>query len=196
MNIFKALGGFLKKDTDKNSPEKVQTAFNVLPDDKLVVYAGNPDKKSKTAETLIDAIVKLSDIVDNLKCAIISGGKNIGEIAIKANESLDKEIIYIFDDNASDIVCASKLFVGEGSAAKDAMRAKKAVILAGDGGYIGIFDESKKEMCISTDFICKNETKPDSQKLAQDIGEFFGLWDDEQEQFGIFAHQVITELEK
>ena len=78
-------------------------------------------------------------------------------------------------------------------AALEAMACKKPTIVAGNEGYIGLFDEDKLEVGISTNFCCRGCDEPSEKELIQDIANFFGLCDEEWVRLGEYARKTVIE---
>ena len=73
------------------------------------------------------------------------------------------------------------------------MAAEKPTIIAGNEGYIGLFDKDKLDAGLSTNFCCRGCGESDTETLTQDIGNFFGLWEEEQNNLGKYAREVVSE---
>ena len=71
------------------------------------------------------------------------------------------------------------------------MACGKPSIIAGTMGYIGLFDETKLETGLYTNFCCRGCEEATTDLIAQDIGYFFGLWEDEQKKLGEYARETV-----
>ncbi|MBR2916709.1 MAG: polysaccharide pyruvyl transferase CsaB, partial [Clostridia bacterium] len=71
----------------------------------------------------------------------------------------------------------------------EAMAAEKPAIIAGNEGYIGIFDESKLKVSIDTNFCCRGCELSTPERLKKDIEELFLSRD--LEKIGKYSREVI-----
>ena len=81
--------------------------------------------------------------------------------------------------------------MGVSRAALEAMASGKPTIVAGNEGYIGLFDEDKLDIGLETNFCCRGCAEPSEKELMQDIANFFGLCDEEWERLGDYSRQVV-----
>ncbi len=182
------------KDTDK---KPVSEEFKISEEDNLVVYVSRMDaSRSLVAHQLIEAIVRLDNIVENLKCIIVGDGddfENVKKEALDANAKLGKEAIKLAGARVDidKLVAPAKLFVGVSRAALEAMASEKPTIVAGNEGYVGLFSEDKLEVCLETNFCLRGCEMSTTDLLAQDIGGFFGLWEEDQEKLGKYGREVV-----
>ena len=78
-------------------------------------------------------------------------------MADSVNQKLGRDVIVLTGarTDINKLIAPCKLFVGVSRAALEAMAADKPVIIAGNEGYIGLFDESKLAVGIDTNFCCR-----------------------------------------
>lgn len=182
------------KDTDK---KPVSDEFKISEEDNLVVYVSRMDSsRSLVAHQLIEAIVRLDNIVENLKCIIVGDGDDFESVkkeAEEANEKLGRNAIMLAGARVDidKLVAPAKLFVGVSRAALEAMASEKPTIIAGNEGYVGLFSEDKLPVCLETNFCLRGCERSTTDLLAQDIGGFFGLWEEEQEKLGKYGREVV-----
>lgn len=190
-------------DTDKFSPDtdggKVREEFGLKESDRVIVYVSRMDTdRSLAAHMLIEGLVKLDKLVDGLKLLIVGGGNDfdkIAEEAKKVNETLGREAVLLAGARTeiNEFVANAELFVGVSRAALEAMAAGKPTIIAGNEGYIGLFDEDKAELAYSTNFCCRGCEMTTEEKMTQDIGNFFGMWDDDKKRLSEYSREYIKE---
>lgn len=184
------------KRTDKAS---VCEEFGITDADNTIVYVSRMDKsRSLVAHQLIEAVRSLDAIVENLKVLIVGGGDDFDSVKLEAeqlNSELGREIIKLAGAriDIAELIAPAKLFVGVSRAALEAMAEEKPCIVAGNEGYIGLFDESKMDVALDTNFCCRGCKESTSEQLAQDIGEFFGMWEQDREKIGSFGRELILE---
>ena len=190
-------------DTDKFSAETDKRAvcdeFGLLDEDNTIVYVSRMDKsRSLVAHQLIEATKRLFPIIENLKVLIVGGGddyENVEKEAKELNEELGCEVVKLAGAriDIAELIAPAKLFVGVSRAALEAMAEEKPCIVAGNEGYIGLFDESKMDVALATNFCCRGCAESTTDKLAQDIGEFFGMWEEDRARIGSFGRQMIMD---
>jgi len=85
------------------------------------------------------------------------------------------------------------ILINVSRSALEAMRAATPVILAGTGnqGYLGIFDQSKLESAIETNFTCRGFPPTTKEKLLPDIKKLLNMPQEERAKLGIYAREVI-----
>jgi len=188
-------------DTDKFSPDTdvsgIESELGIKEDDNTIVYVSRMDEdRSLAAHMLINVIPKLDGIVENLKAVIVGGGndfENVKMDAERVNEELGREAVVLTGarTDINRLVAPAKLFVGVSRAALEAMAAGKPTIIAGNEGYIGLFDEDKAELAYSTNFCCRGCDATNEETLAQDIGNFFGMWDEDKEKLSEYSREFV-----
>lgn len=190
-------------DTDKFSPnidsESIKKEFGIEKDDRLIVYVSRMDAdRSLAAHMLINTVPKLDTIIDNIKVLVVGGGndlENIEKEAERVNIELGRQAIIIAGarTDINKLVAPAELFVGVSRAALEAMAAGKPTIIAGNEGYIGLFDEKKSDIAYSTNFCCRGCAETNAETLANDIGVFFGMWDEDKEQLSKFSRDFVRQ---
>jgi len=182
------------KNTDK---KPVMDEFNIKEEDNLIVYVSRMDEsRSLVAHHLIEAMVRLDNIVENLKCIIVGDGddfENVKKEAEDANQKLGRDAIILTGARVDidKLVAPAKLFVGVSRAALEAMAAEKPTIVAGNEGYVGLFSEEKLDVCLETNFCLRGCEMSSTDLLAQDIGGFFGLWEEDQQKLGEYGREIV-----
>lgn len=182
------------KNTDK---KPVMDEFNITAEDNLVVYVSRMDEsRSLVAHQLIEAIVRLDNICENLKCIIVGDGddfENVKNEVMEANNKLGRDAIVLAGARVDidKLIAPAKLFVGVSRAALEAMASEKPTIIAGNEGYIGLFSEDKLSVGLETNFCARGQEMSTTDLLAQDIGGFFGLWEEDQEKLGEYGREVV-----
>ncbi|MBR3791693.1 MAG: glycosyltransferase [Clostridia bacterium] len=197
-DIFVTINGI---DTKKFSPDvdktEVMKEFGLSEEDNVIVYISRLDEdRSLVAKQLIEAMPKLSKLVENLKVLVVGGGndyENVSKQAKQLNDELGYEAVILTGPriDINKLIAPAKLFVGVSRSALEAMAESKPVIIAGNEGYIGLFDEDKLQVGIDTNFCCRGCVESTSEQLANDIGAFFGMWDEDVEKLAEFGRNLI-----
>lgn len=188
-------------DVDKFSSDTDKTAciseFGLSDGDNTIVYVSRMDAdRSLAAHQLIEAVKRLNPIIDRLNCIIVGGGndfENVKKEADTVNAELGREAVKLTGarTDIDRLIAPAKLFVGVSRAALEAMASEKPTIIAGNEGYIGLFDEDKLDVGLSTNFCCRGCEMSDTDRLTQDIGNFFGLWEDERNRLGKYGRETV-----
>lgn len=197
-DIFVTINGI---DTKKFSPEldktEIMKELGLTEEDNTIVYISRMDEdRSLAAKQLIKVLPKLENIVDNLKLVVVGGGndfENVKALCDETNKELGREAV-IMTGARTDInylIAPAKLFVGVSRSALEAMAEEKPVIIAGNEGYIGLFDETKTDIGIKTNFCCRDCEQSTEEKLARDVGRFFGMWDEDVQKISEFGRNLI-----
>ncbi len=190
-------------DTEKFSPDTDRSAamaeFDLKDSDNTIVYVSRMDtSRSLVAHHLIEATERLDSIVEDLKVVIVGDGDDFERVKAEAtavNERLGRQAISLAGARVdiAELIAPCKLFVGVSRAALEAMAEAKPTIVAGNEGYIGLFDEAKLEQALATNFCCRGCGEATADKLSQDIGEFFGMWQEDKDKLGGYGRQLILD---
>ena len=166
-------------DTDKFSKNTdfsdIAREFDFGQNKTRIVYVSRMDiDRSFAAHKLIEATPEVLKAVPDLEVVIVGGGNDYEPIRTEAeemNQRLGRRVI-ITTGSRTDInkfAASAKVFVGVSRAALEAMAAEKPAIIAGNEGYIGIFDEDKLEVSIDTNFCCRGCEMTTAEGLARDL---------------------------
>lgn len=198
-DIFVTINGI---DTQKFSKETpcagIKKEFDIKEDDNVIVYVSRMDEsRSLAAKQLIDITERLYEKIKNLRIIIAGDGddfKTVSDMTEKANNNIGKKIISLAGarTDINNIIAAGNLFVGVSRAALEAMSCEKPVIIAGNEGYIGLFDKSKLEISKNTNFCCRGCVESDTEKLFKDITYYFELPQDAQNKLAEFSREIIV----
>ena len=186
-------------DTDRFSPDTdasdIRKEFGLSDKDTVIVYVSRMDEsRSLVAKQLISIVPEIG--VPNLKVLIVGGGDdldNVKALADSVNSGLGKNTV-ILTGGRTDInklVAAGDLFIGVSRAALEAMAAGKPVIIAGNEGYIGLFDQSKLSVGIDTNFCCRGCAESSPELILGDIKQFFRMDDNSRSELAQFGRELI-----
>lgn len=189
-------------DTDKFSPDTdcsdICAELGLNPEtENIISYVSRMDEsRSLAAKQLINIAPRLDKEIENLRIVIVGDGDDFATVKSRAdavNAQLGRNVI-ILTGGRTDInklVAPCKLFVGVSRAALEAMAAAKPVVISGNEGYIGLFDETKLPVGIETNFCCRGCTEPTEKLLLDDILKFFGISEEEQKKLGAYGRELI-----
>ncbi len=140
-----------------------------------IVYVSRMDiDRSLAAHKLIEAVPELYREIPNLEVVIVGGGNDFEPVKKEAesvNAAIGERVIITTGAriDINKFVASGDVFVGVSRAALEAMAARKPTVVAGNEGYIGIFDESKLSVAIDTNFCCRGCGETTTQTLKDDL---------------------------
>ncbi|MBQ4506561.1 MAG: polysaccharide pyruvyl transferase CsaB [Firmicutes bacterium] len=200
-NIIVTINGI---DTERFSPEisgeKVLAEFGFSAARPVISYVSRMDEsRALVARQLVAIAPRLRERIEGLQLIIAGGGDAYDDIKAKAdaaNEAAGE--VYIAMPGArtdiNEIAAAGDLFVGVSRSALEAMAAEKPVIVAGNEGYIGLFDESRLQISRDTNFCCRGCEESSEKLLERDIlRAMLGLSADDRKALGSYGRSVINE---
>ena len=197
-DIFVTINGIeTEKFSDTLDKSEVCKEFGLSENGNNIVNISRMDEdRSLVAKQLIGATEKLDSIVEGLSLLIVGGGndfENVCALAEGANKRLGREAIKLTGARVdiARLISPAKLFVGVSRSALEAMAEAKPVIIAGNEGYIGLFGDDKLQVGIDTNFCCRGCEQSTEERLAQEIGEFFGMWEEDVEKISKYSRELI-----
>lgn len=197
-NIFVTINGIDTQKFSRDTPcKKIKKEFDLKDSDNVIVYVSRMDEsRSLAAKQLIEISGRLYEKIKNLRIIIVGDGddfKTVSGMAEKANSAVGKKVISLAGARVdiNEIIAAGDLFVGVSRAALEAMSCEKPVIIAGNEGYIGLFDRSRIEISKNTNFCCRGCESSDTEKLFRDITYYFDLPQDKQKELAGFSREII-----
>ncbi|MEG2583986.1 MAG: glycosyltransferase, partial [Oscillospiraceae bacterium] len=183
------------KSTDYSD---VAREFDLKPNMTRIVYVSRMDvDRSYAAHKLIDIAADLNSQIKDLEILIVGGGNDYTNIVNEAeavNKDLGRRLI-ITTGSRTDInkfIASGDIFVGVSRAALEAMAAEVPSIIAGNEGYIGIFDEDKLQVSIDTNFCCRGMGETTSEQLKRDILTLLTATADERSRLGKYSQDTIN----
>lgn len=182
-----------------NASEKIKSEFSISQNDKTIVYVSRMDvDRSLVAHQLISAVDALCPVIEDLRCIIVGGGNDFDNVKKEedaVNKKYNKTIITMTGarTDISEIISVCSLFVGVSRAALEAMASQKPCIIAGNEGYIGLFEEEKLKTALETNFCCRGCGESKTEVLTQDIANFFGMWQEDIEKTAEYSRKVVLD---
>ena len=188
-------------DTHKFSPDTdaadIRAEFGLSEDDTVIVYVSRMDEsRSLVAKQLISIVPEIKD--PKLKVLVVGDGDDFANVKAAAddvNKRLGRDCVLLAGarTDINKLVAPADLFVGVSRAALEAMAAEKPVIIAGNEGYIGLFDESKLGVGIDTNFCCRGCEEGSPELLLKDINRFLALPDEERGKLAVYGRELIKQ---
>ena len=195
-NIFVTVNGI---DTQKFSKEidysDVAKEFKYEKNANRIVYISRLDEsRALVAKQLVNISERLNEKIRDLEIVIVGGGDSFEEISAKVKEINSKvgRNLIILTGPRTDInkfATSGNIFIGVSRAALEAMACGQPVIVAGNEGYLGIFDESKLEKGIETNFCCRGLEMSTEETLEKDIIELMNK--ENKEKYGKYNREVV-----
>ena len=180
-------------DTDKTP---AFSEFGLSDEDFTIVFVSRLDVDcTKAARSIIEKMGPLTEKIPNLKFLIVGGGtdfQNIKALADEANEKYGERILMAGSrTDMANVISPASLFVGVSRAALEAMASGKPVILAGNQGYIGLFNEESSKVSYDTNFCGRGQGEINTDTLFEEIIKFHALSDDEKKKLGEYGRSFV-----
>ena len=197
-------------DTNKFSPavsgDKIRRELEIPGSAPVLMFVGRMDHTESaptaTINALIDGAEELNARVKGLRIVLVGGGTREQEFMEKAaavNSAVGRNMIILTGKRTDipDVLAAADLFVGVSRSALEAMSIGLPVILAGNEGYLGLYEEPLLERAVNTNFCCRGEAKTDTARLTNDIAQFFDgfgkpAWDGQAARLGAFGRETVV----
>ena len=191
-------------DTEKFSPETdysdIMAEYGINSNEKRIVYISRLDQdRSFIVNQLLECIPKISSSLPNSRFIIVGGGNLLEHVkneANRINNILGRKAIIVVGPRTdiNKFNALSNLFIGFGRSSLEALASERPLLLAGNQGFIGIFDESNLEKAIKSNFSCRGEKKASNADFANEIIDFFNNKDEnEQNQIAHFGRQFVID---
>ncbi|OOB79404.1 MAG: hypothetical protein BEN19_07620 [Epulopiscium sp. Nuni2H_MBin003] len=197
-NIMVTVNGISPDTFNKNVKTKdIITKYKIDKTKIVIGHISRLDKeRSLVAEQLVNIAKSLYKVKPNTQIVIVGDGTEYSKIKNKAdkiNQALGKKYIVMVGSSieVNKFVAVSDIFVGVSRAALEAMCAKRPTIVAGNEGYIGIFDKSKLSSAKKSNFTCRGERNSDEDVLKDDIVTLIESTEQELVELGEYSHEIV-----
>ena len=180
-------------DTERFAPNKKQKKDAPL----HVLFASRLDTDcSLGALLLIKLAERLHKRSRDIVIEIAGGGKEqkrLSSLAKKVNFKLGYECVRLlgYCHDMPKAFESADIFVGVSRAALEAMSAGVPTVLCGNEGFIGVLDASTIKKAARTNFCCRGEELPDSQRLFDAITTLIDMSDSEREELGHYLRSYV-----
>jgi len=166
-------------------------------DRKRLVYVSRLDAdRADPAYRIVNIAERLSQAIPDLDIIIGGGGtefESINALADEVNKKAGRKLVTM-TNNRSDInkiMACAHVFVGVSRSALEAMAASKPVIIAGNQGSLGIFDEGVLSPAMDTNFCCRGYPAADEEALYRDITSLFAESEEQRTARGEWCRSVV-----
>ena len=200
MNIFLTANGIdMERFSPEVSGEAVRREFGISTDAPVVLHVSRLDQEPAIiAEQLLHIAPDLCEACPGLQILIVGGGDQLLRLRKEAeavNARIGHTAIHMTGSRTDVEACiaAADVFVGVSRAALEAMSGARPVVLAGAQGYIGIFDQAKREMAQRTNFCGRGEALPTETRLREDVLSLLQLEPSERETLGAYGREMVQE---
>ena len=197
-NIRVTINGIdLEKFSAETDYSDVKAEFSLGDNKTRIVYVSRMDvDRSYAAHKLIEITPELKREFPNLEVVIVGGGNDYDKVAAEA-EAVNTQIgdrVIVLTGSRTDInkfAASGDLFVGVSRAVLEGMACEKPSIIAGNEGYIGIFDEDKLGVSIDTNFCCRGCEETTAEKLLCDVRTVLTSSPEEKARLGAYARDTV-----
>lgn len=190
-------------DMAKFSPDAdftpILTEFGLDKNRRRLVYMSRLDEdRAAYAYTMAKIAPTLAKRFPDLDILIVGGGTEeaaIRTLADKANAQSGRKIVTMTGGRSdTHLFCAAAdVFVGVSRSALEAMSAAKPVIVAGNQGALGIFDETKLTVAVDTNFCCRGCGMLTDTELCDQITTLLNESDAQRATRGAYSQQIIEQ---
>ncbi|MDR3278348.1 MAG: polysaccharide pyruvyl transferase CsaB [Oscillospiraceae bacterium] len=161
-DIFVTINGI---DTEKFSPgvppENVRRELGLAPGAPVICHVSRlDDAASLIARQLVTLAPRLARALPGVKILIAGGGDIFEELAEKARETnlaagYGAVVMPGARTDIEEILAAGDVFVGVSRAALEALASGKPTVMAGNAGFLGLFEPSRQAAAAETNFTCR-----------------------------------------
>ena len=198
VDIYVTINGIDTEKFKKSADTKdVISEFSLNPESKKIVYISRMDSdRARLAFELAEIAPEIEKLCPGIEIVIVGGGNVYDELCDKCDE-INKKIgkrTIILTGGRTDIykfAALGDIFVGVSRSALEAMSCEKPVIVAGNEGYLGIFDEDKLAPAVETNFCCRGLCESSCERLLSDIKTLLTNEKEENERLGKFGRDLI-----
>ncbi len=197
-NIVVTVNGIDTEKFSKNTDfSSIEEEYSLSKNSNRIVYISRLDEsRALVAKQLVSIAKDLDKKIENLEIVIVGGGDSFDTIKVQVdsiNEELGKKLIVLTGarTDINKFANLGKIFIGVSRSALEAMASEKPVIVAGNEGYLGIFDESKLENGIETNFCCRGLQMSTEEVLKNDIIELMSKSAQTLEAQGTYNREVV-----
>lgn len=198
MDIFVTINGI---DTNKFSKEadftSVMKEFSLSEDTRKVVYISRLDEdRAEVAFRLLNIAEEIYKSFPDIEIVIVGSGNVFDKIKVQTeevNKKVGKRLVTLTGGRTDvyKFAAMSDVFIGVSRSALEAMSCSKPVIVAGNEGYIGIFDEDKLGVSIDTNFCCRGCDLSSDERLKKDLLALLSMDENEISRLSEYSRNTI-----
>lgn len=191
-------------DLEKFSPdipyEQTLSALGLTCENRRrIVYMSRLDAdRAEYAAVLAGIAPRIAEAFPDTDIVIVGGGgeeEHIRRIAAESNKKAGRQIVTMTGNRSdTNVFCAcATIFIGVSRSVLEAMAASVPVIVAGNQGVLGIFDETKMQTAVDTNFCCRGCPKYTGDELYRDIAALLSESPEALRARGAWCRSVVAE---
>ena len=199
-------------DTERFSPAKqesgiqntgeengVRNELGIEAESPVIAHVSRLDSsRALAARQLIEAAPQIAERIKGVRIIIAGDGDSLDELRTVSdgiNASIGYRCVIMLGarTDIDRIVLCCDAFVGVSRAALEAMSAGKATVLAGNEGYIGIFNESRLAVCVDTNFCCRGCEASTADRLRDDLVDLLEMPREMRESMGMYGRKTVLD---
>lgn len=164
-----------------------------------IVYMSRLDEdRADPAFRILNIAERLHGEFPDTDIIIVGSGtefEKIESLVNDINQRVGEKFVYTTGavSNTNEYCAAADVFVGVSRSVLEAMAAAKPVIIAGNQGSLGIFDESKIAPAVDTNFCCREFPQATEDELYRDISAILREKPEKLAEMGAFNRKFIEE---
>jgi len=188
-------------DRNKFSPDvdysDIVKEFGLDESKRRIVYISRIDPdRSAVAFLLAEIAPKLYEYNNNIEIVIVGGGADFAKLELaakKVNSMVGSDLVKLAGSRTdiNKFIAYSEVFVGVSRSALEAMSAERTVIVAGNEGYLGLFEKGMTETAVATNFCCRGCEMADAEKLYADLVRALELSPEELADYGKYNAGLV-----
>lgn len=200
-NISTTINGI---DTDKFSKSidwsDIKEEFDLNEDSYRILYVSRMDEdRSAVAYMVAEAMPEILKIRPKAELVIVGDGNDFSRLKTftdKINKQIGHRAIVLTGGRVdiNKFVSSADVFVGVSRSALEAMAAGIPVVIAGNEGYIGIFDESKFKISYDTNYCCRGCVQSSTELVQKDLISLATMSDAELERIQSYNKSIIEKF--
>lgn len=196
-------------DTDSFAPggdfAAIRDELALSPSAHRIVSVSRMDEsRGKAQLCLAKCAGRLLEKYPDLEIVIVGDGvlsaernllADVREIADTLEKKHGRKIIFTpgLRTDTPAFLASADVFVGASRAALEAMSCGLPTVIAGNEGYIGIMDESRRDLALKTNYCCRDCGETTEAKLFADLCKLLDTAPEARRAMGDYCRRVILE---
>lgn len=165
---------------------------------RIVSISRLDDSRALVARQLVNIAESLSKTIEHLEIVLVGGGDAFEEIQAEANrvnEAIGRKVVFLTGarTDINQWAACGTIFVGVSRSALEAMACEQPAIIAGNEGYLGIFDANQLAKGIETNFCCRGLPMVTEKDLERDILALLAEPKAKKEEMGVYNRDVVQQ---
>lgn len=163
---------------------------------RVVLVSRMDTDRSLAAMRLAEIAPRLHERYPDIELLLVGSGNDydrVRQTAERANAACGTQVVRLAGAR-TDINCciaSGEIFVGVSRAVLEAMSMAKPVILAGNEGYLGIFEREKFAVAYDSNFCCRGCAQTEADALYEDLLTLLDMSDADRRRLGEANREII-----